>query len=76
MNKRIARIFVSKDLLLAALHLPSGTWVHEACSVGNRIELVIEHSDLKEVAEFEDYPIVDPQLKRQDEVIFLGWGQQ
>jgi len=68
-------------MLVNALRLPPGTVVL-ACSDGDfwnkglgTIRLKVEHPDLKEVEDGGLIPICDPKWRRQDDVVFEGWGQ-
>lgn len=84
---RIAKFRVTAELLIQALCLPPGTKIQGISTLpifgdspgqdGWDMELTVEHPDLKEVDvdEGESAPTVKPMLRRQDPVVFEGWGQ-
>ena len=73
-----ARLLISGELLREVLHLPFGTEILGSGNYTNGVvEVFVEHHDLKDVAlvEGECPPLVSPRFKKQEEVVFLGWGQ-
>lgn len=79
--RRLARITVSRELLVAALHWPAEAAVLRACETLNGdLDLVVEHRWLKPVAGGQEIPRTDPLYFagprcRQEQVWFVSWGQ-
>lgn len=76
----MAKINVSKELLVSVLHLPPDTMILDAQCLsplfGASITLTVQHDDLKPTdATIAEIPLATPQFRRQDDVAFLGWGQ-
>lgn len=73
-----ARIMLTPELLLSALHLPSETAIRGVCMSGRLIQLDVEHDGLRDgtYAENEQWPIVTPEfVDYHGRTIFRGWGQ-
>ena len=75
-EKRLAILKVSWELLRQLLNLPEET---DMIGMGDSsawhiASFVIEHPDLPAVKEGQLVPTVDPQFRRQPEVVFEGWG--
>jgi hypothetical protein len=66
MSKRMARVRITTDLILQALHFPAGARVlacyGERAAYPGDIELVVEHDELPEVAEGGEAPLMKPVI--------------
>lgn len=77
MKDRIARVIVTKELLVQSLYLPSDTEIVEIRNSedGRDLELIVRHKDLPEVTEGNQPPLADPQFDNDyTSVWFVGWG--
>jgi hypothetical protein len=74
---KTARIKVSQELLLSALHMPIDTNIlgarydFNSCS----IDLLVCHNDLMEINVNEEIPFVTPTITRIPERVKWDWNQ-
>jgi|WetSurMetagenome_2_1015567.scaffolds.fasta_scaffold51913_3 hypothetical protein len=79
MKKKIAKISISNDLIKEVLHIPmnaeiifvkKGNW--------NEIEMIVTHSDLKEVEinEGEEPPLITPLIHKTCGSFKFDWNQK
>jgi hypothetical protein len=82
-SRRTGKFEVSTELLMSILHLPPGTDI-VAINSGKvwppngpleTIKITVSHPDLLPVPWDADDPIIKPQWKKQEEIVFAGWGQ-
>lgn len=83
MRSHVATFKVSCQLLCELLHLPSDTeiiacWGTDDYSYPRgpaNVCFKVSHPDLKVVEKGENIPEISPTFKKQEPVIFVGWGQ-
>lgn len=74
-----ARILVTTELLREVLHLPPDTNILFAKDDGQfNVELTVSHPDLVggPGPEGELPPLVTPTFRKQEPIVFEGWGQK
>lgn len=77
---KVARFLVSYPLLAEVLHLPPLSDIRYVGNGGaDMFEVIVEHPDLNDIEPVvgdEKPPLVSPMFRRQDPVVFEGWGQK
>ncbi len=58
-----AVVFAPQAAILAVLHLPVETRIVGAAMDGEQLAMVLEHAGLKDVAEDEPLPIIEPVIR-------------
>jgi hypothetical protein len=75
---KASKIKVSQELIIKALHMPLDTKILDAKAdhFNGVIELVVEHFDLRDLAEGESAPLLMPIIKHIAEEYKWDWNQK
>lgn len=67
------RILISGGLMRERFGFPHDATFHSG-EIFDSAEVIVEHPDIPAVQEGEPLPLLCPTFRKQDEIVFIGWG--
>lgn len=75
MNRKLAKVFVTHELIRDALHFPDNAKILHILTIDPlKSQICIECEDFPEVKEGEIIPEISPVLEKRESIILKDWG--